>query len=142
MRLQTTKEIESVMKFYHYIVDRFGRVAVRTVECPSAVWDSARAVFEQICDHLLIETGWIHTLVELAKKENDKASENFLQWFVRDQVEKEATANRTLGMVKKAGDSQPALLMLDRELAKHRAPGPFDAPRERQSEKPLRFDVD
>ena len=142
MRLQTTKEIERTMKFYHYIVDRFGRVSLQTVNSPSAQWYSVQAVFEEICDHLLIETGRINALVELARKENDKASENFLQWFVEDQVEKEATAGRILSMVKKAGDSQPAMLMLDRELAKHRPPGPFDAPRERQSEKPLRFDVD
>ncbi len=31
MRLQTTKEIERTMKFYHHIVDRFGRVSLRTV---------------------------------------------------------------------------------------------------------------
>ncbi len=133
MRLQTTKEIERTMKVYHHIVDRFGRVALRTVNSPAAEWDSVTAVFEEICDHLLIETGRINALVELARKENDKASENFLQWFVKDQVDKEATASRILGMVKKAGDSEPALLMLDRELAKHRPPGPFDASRERQS---------
>ena len=57
----------------------------------------------------------INDLYGLALRENDYASQAFLQWFVTEQVEEENTGDvvETLRMV---GDKSEALFLLDREL--------------------------
>ncbi|MHA1604515.1 MAG: ferritin-like domain-containing protein, partial [Candidatus Freyarchaeota archaeon] len=51
-------------------------------------------------------------------EEKDHATNNFLQWFVREQVEEEASASAILEKLKLIGDDGRGLLMLDQELAK------------------------
>ena len=50
----------------------------------------------------------------LAIAEKDYAAQNFLQWFVNEQVEEVATASANLGIIKKAG---PNVLMIEAYLA-------------------------
>ena len=49
--------------------------------------------------------------------EKDHAGSMFLQWFVTEQVEEEATAMEILGKLEIAGDSAGGLYLLDKELA-------------------------
>ena len=60
-------------------------------------------------------------LVQLAREERDTATEQFLQWFVAEQVEEEATARAIAKQLKMIGGSAQGLYMLDRELAKRGA---------------------
>ena len=46
----------------------------------------------------------------------DHATHNFLQWFVSEQVEEEATALKILERIKFISDNQGALFILDREI--------------------------
>jgi ferritin len=66
-------------------------------------------------------TGLINKLAELAAAENDHATGVFLQWFIKEQVEEEASADAIVQKLKLAKDSSGALLMLDRELGKRKA---------------------
>ena len=52
----------------------------------------------------------------LAVEEKDYASQNFLQWYIAEQVEEETTADEIRSKFELAGDSKPALLMLDKVL--------------------------
>ena len=53
-------------------------------------------VFEEVLKHERKVTRLINALVELARDEKDYATDNFLQWFVAEQVEEEATADGIL----------------------------------------------
>ena len=46
----------------------------------------------------------------------DHATNNFLQWFVAEQVEEESSADEVVQKLKIAGDQGGGLFMLDREL--------------------------
>ena len=118
MRVQTNEELEHSMKFYDHILERSGRVQLKTIESPPTDWDNPLAVFEHTCKHERKVTGLINDLVGLAKSEDDAESGQFLQWFVDEQVEEEENVGKVLQMVKKAADSPDALQALDRELAK------------------------
>ena len=65
----------------------------------------------------------IDKLVVQSREQGDLATENFLQFFVQEQVEEEAAADRIVQQLKLAGDNGAALLLLDRELAA-RQPAP------------------
>jgi ferritin len=116
MRVQAKEELGHAMKFFDFIVERRGRVLLEPVAAVPIEWASPLAVFENALAHEQKVTGLIHGLVNLAIEERDHAANSFLQWFVDEQVEEEASADAIVQQLKLAGDSGVALLMLDREL--------------------------
>ena len=118
MRAQTKEEFQHAMKFYDHIIARSGKAILIAIEAPPTQWDGPLAVAEHTCKHEKKVTGLINDLVSLAKSEADTESEQFLQWFVDEQVEEEENVGQVLEMVKKAGDSPDALQPLDAELSK------------------------
>ena len=117
MRAQTQEELMHAMKFYNYIIERGGRVILRSIDAPPFDWDSPLAVFEATLEHEQKVTGLINDLVYLARDEKDNASEVFLQWFVNEQVEEEDNVSTVLGQLKPIKDSPEALFMMDKEMS-------------------------
>ncbi len=114
MRGQVQEELMHAMKIYDYIIERGGDVVLGTIDAPSKKWKSAVDVFEATLKHEQLVTSLINKLMDLAVKEKDHAAQVFLQWFIAEQVEEEATAGGILNKVKLAGKS--GLFMLDNEL--------------------------
>jgi len=104
------------MKFYDYLVQRGSRVFLAEIEEPQSEWDSPVAAFEHVYEHEQMVTGLINDLVDLALELSDHATNNFLQWFVAEQVEEEESASGVLQKVKLTGESGNGLYMLDQEL--------------------------
>jgi len=117
MRVQAKEELAHAMKFYDYVNERGGRVILHPVEAPPSEWDSPLAVFEHVYRHEQKVTGLINKLVDLAVEARDHATNNFLQWFVSEQVEEEASADEVVQKLKLVGDDPSGLFMIDRELA-------------------------
>jgi ferritin len=117
MRVQAKEEDFHVQKFFDYVVERGGRVVLETIDKPQTEWKSALEVFEEALAHEQHITSRIHDLVELAVEHKDRATQSFLQWFVDEQVEEEASAEAVLKSIKLGGGQPVAMLMLDRELA-------------------------
>jgi ferritin len=121
MSVQTREELFHASKFYHYILERGGTVTLEDIDQPPAQWSSPLVVFEETMRHEQKVTGLINDLVALAREENDHASEIFLQWFVTEQVEEEASADEILSKLKLIGEAGPGLFMLDNELGRRTA---------------------
>ena len=117
MRVQAQEELAHALKFYDYVNERGGRVVLRPVEAPLSEWDSPLAVFEHVYRHEQKVTGLINKLIDLAVKARDHATNNFLQWFISEQVEEEASADEVVQKLKLVGDDASGLFMIDRELA-------------------------
>jgi ferritin len=116
MKVQTQEEMVHALKFYNFIQDRGGKVALAAIAAPKTEWKSAADAFGDAYKHEQKVTAMINGLVELAQKEKDKAADTFLQWFVTEQVEEEKSPYDILQQLKMAGNNPSALLMLDREL--------------------------
>ncbi|MBN2474951.1 MAG: ferritin [Pirellulales bacterium] len=123
VRIQAQEELGHAMKFYDYINERNGRVALAQIESPKTEWKSPLDVFEDIYAHEQKVTALIHGLVDLAIAEKDHATETFLQWFVTEQVEEESAAATLVDRLKLVGDNGVAHFMLDGQLGQ-RAPTP------------------
>ena len=117
MRVQTQEELVHAMKFYDYLIERGGKVLLSSIESPPTEWPSPLAIFENAYQHEQKVTGLINYLVDLAIAEKDHATNNFLQWFVSEQVEEEASADEVVQKIKLMGDARGGIFMLDRELA-------------------------
>jgi ferritin len=116
MRVQFQEEQLHAFKMFDYVVSRGGRVKLAAIEAPPAAWDSALAVFEHTLKHEQKVTGLIHKLVDLAHQLSDHATDNFLRWFVTEQVEEEGTADEIRHKLELIGDNGQGLLMLDKEM--------------------------
>lgn len=116
MRLQADEEREHAMKFYDFILDRDGRVVMPALAQPPRDFGSPTNLFEQVLSHEQEVTSLIEQLYRKAASEQDHATQVFLEWFISEQVEEEKTASQILETLRMAGDSNVALLMLDREL--------------------------
>ena len=124
MRMQAQEELVHVMKFFDFVNERDGRVLLTQIEAPKTEWTSPLDVFEETLAHEQKVTGLINGLVDLSLEEKDHASNTFLQWFVTEQVEEEATAKSILDKLKLIGDNPVALYMLDGELGQRTLPSP------------------
>ena len=120
MRAQAREETEHAMKFYDFILDRNGQVVLRGIEAPVVEFGSPLEVFERALAHEQKVTAMINDLYGLAVRENDYASQAFLQWFVTEQVEEEKNTGDVVETLKMIGDKSEALFLLDRELGQRR----------------------
>jgi len=118
MKIQTQEELFHAQKFYNYINERGGRVIMQAIDKPETDWDSTLDVFEFTYKHEQKVTSLINDLVELARTEKDNATYNFLQWFISEQVEEEASVDAVLQKLKMIGDFGPGTFMIDQELGK------------------------
>jgi len=116
MRVQTQEEMVHAMKIYDYVIERGGRVALEAVSKPVVEWKSPLAAFQAAYKHEQHVTGLINDLVNLAVKEKDHAVNAFLQWFVNEQVEEEASADEVVQKLKQVEKVPAGVFMIDREL--------------------------
>ncbi len=116
MRIQNQEEMFHTMKFFDFVAERGARVTLTAVEAPQTDWESPLAAFEATLAHEQHVTSLVNKLVDLAVEESDHATNNFLQWFVAEQVEEEATADGILQQLRLMKDAPGGLFMMDREL--------------------------
>jgi len=116
MAKQAKEELGHAMKFFEFIHERSGRVTLESLAKPDSEWASPQAAFEAALAHERHITSCIHKLVDLAQGERDHATANFLQWFVKEQVEEEATAEGIVNRFKMAAGHPAAMMFMDREL--------------------------
>ena len=116
MVIQYKEEELHAMKMFDYINERGGKVTMQALKQPPSVWPSALRGFEDALKHEEYITGKINALVDLAIVEKDHAANNFLQWYVEEQVEEEATARDNVDKLRLVGDDGRGMLMLDKEM--------------------------
>jgi ferritin len=115
-RLQAGEEMVHTMKMLDYVAGRGGRARMLAVEAPKFSWDSPLQAFQHVWDHERVVTGLIQTLVKVAEKELDEEAKEFLQWYIKEQVEEEGSSDNVLNKVKAAGNDRAALESADKLL--------------------------
>lgn len=116
MRVQAQEELFHAMKFFDFVNERGGKVTLKDIKATNKEWDSPLEVMEEVYAHEQKVTALINDLVDLAVAEKDHASNNFLQWYVAEQVEEEATADGIVKKLKLVSDTGNGLFMVDQEL--------------------------
>jgi ferritin len=122
MRIQTAEEHEHGLMFFDYINERNGRVLLEKIEAPKTEWKSPLDAFQEAYEHEKHVSKLINKLVNKARDLKDDSTDNFLQWFVAEQVEEETSTYRIVQQLKLIGDDRAALFLLDRELAQRQPP--------------------
>ena len=113
MKKQSQEEMEHAYTMADYVIKRGGTAKVGQIDNVPGDWSTPLTVFESVYEHECKVSRWIDELVDIAIEEKDKASQDFLWTFVREQVEEEATASGIVDRIRKMGDS--AIFNLDQQ---------------------------
>ncbi len=116
LRLQAEEEHIHAMKIFNYILDRNGHIDYKEIKATPTEWDDVQSVLELVTEHEKIVSGLIYGLVDLAHQERDHGTDQFLQWFVAEQVEEESNAEALLAKLRLLKDVPGGLYMLDQEM--------------------------
>jgi len=115
------EERNHMMKILEYILKRGAQVQVTAIPAPPENPVSINNCFEKVFKHEVDNTKAVYTLLKMSLEEQDWATWNFMQWFVKEQVEEETLARNLLDKLKIAGGekiSNNDLYSLDRDLEK------------------------
>jgi ferritin len=118
LQVQAQEELGHAMKLYGFVDERLGRIALQAIDAPRQDWDSPLDAFQNVLGHEQYITGRINDLMDLALEENDHASKSLLQWFIDEQVEEEATADKIVKQLEMTQGSANALFMMDHYMGK------------------------
>ena len=114
MEKQSDEEKEHAIAMAHYLIKRGGTAKVSMIDVVPDAWGTVLEVFEHVYRHECHVSELIDKLVDVASAEKDKATQDFLWGFVREQVEEEATAESIVEKIKKAGNQ--GLFYIDGQL--------------------------
>jgi ferritin len=115
MQIQHQEEMDHAHKLYNYVIERGGKIELDAIEKPKTEWNGIIEVIEETYAHEQLVTSLINNLMRVAHEENDYASVSFLQWFIDEQVEEEASVDEVLQQLKLIDGKGSGLFMLDRE---------------------------
>ncbi|PHR28960.1 MAG: ferritin [Desulfotalea sp.] len=118
MRVQAQEELSHGMKIYDYILERGGKIEFGTIEQPESKWQAAAEIVEEVAKHEAKVTGLVNDLVDVAFAQKDHATNIFLQWFVAEQVEEEASVGEVLERMKMIDGDSAGMFAMDMELGK------------------------
>lgn len=113
------EERTHMMKILEYILERGAKVNIQAIGAPPADPESVQDCFEKTFDHEVENTNGIYKIVKMSFDEQDWATWNFMQWFVKEQTEEETMVMNMLDKLKIAGGanaSGASLYSLDRDF--------------------------
>lgn len=117
---QSDEERMHAMKILHYILEAGGKVEIPAIASPPKQIDSAEAAAQMALDWELEVTKQINNLMDIAIKENDHISQDFLRWFVSEQLEEVSTMDELLSVIRRAGENQ--LLLVEQYMVRRGDP--------------------
>ena len=115
MKKQSEEELQHAYSLADYVMKRGGMAKVDKIDVVPQGWGSLLEVFEHVYKHECHVSELIDELVNIASAEKDKASQDFLWGYVREQVEEEASAQQIVDKLKRCSD-HAGILFLDEKL--------------------------
>ena len=113
---QSDEERKHQLKLFHYLCDMECEAAAPVVGEVQHDFGSLREVFEKALDHEIAVSDSIHEIVGECRKYNDIATEEFMKWFVMEQIEEEYIARRAVELFDVLGEDKIALGMFEERI--------------------------
>lgn len=106
---QALEERGHAMMMVRYLLDKGEAVRVPGAEAPRTDFADVVAPIELALEQERTVTEQINALTSIARGENDFASDQFLQWFIKEQVEEVATMSALLAVARRSRDDVEAI---------------------------------
>ena len=101
---QALEERDHAMMMVQYLLDADEEVAIPGVEAPQNPFEDIVAPVQLALDQEKRVTGQVNQLMAIAREDHDYASDQFMQWFIKEQVEEVATMSDLLRVVERSRD--------------------------------------
>ena len=101
---QALEERGHAMMMVQYLVDTDAEVVIPAVAAPTSAFADLVAPVELALAQERTVTDQINGLLRIAREEGDFASEQFMQWFIKEQVEEVATMSDLLAVASRNRD--------------------------------------
>lgn len=116
---QAEEEKLHMLKFVKYINERGGKAVIPAMKKPVSEYKNVENLFQEVLKHEEFVTASINEIVALTLEEKDFNTQNFLQWFVTEQVEEEASVRTILDKVRLVGKNN--MYQFDKDIMGLRA---------------------
>jgi ferritin len=121
---QALEERTHAMMMIQYLLDTSEEVRIPDIEAKETHFDGAVAPVRMALEQEERVGDEINALFKLARDTGDYRAEQFMHWFVKEQVEEVALMQDLLNVVERAGEN---ILLVEDYLARER-PGEADDP--------------
>lgn len=111
---QAEEERMHMLKLIRFVNDRDGVASIPGIKTPPAEFKDVFSMFDQVLKHEKFISGSINEIVAVCIKENDYTTQNWIQWFVTEQIEEEASVKAIIDKLNLLGKNN--LYMFDRDI--------------------------
>lgn len=112
---QSEEEREHAMKFVEYLNDVGGKVEIPSIAAPQSDFQTAEEAVRLALECEMDVTRHINNLMTMAIEQKDYAAREFLDWFVKEQVEEVSSMQDLLQIVQQVGEHY--LIMVEAYLS-------------------------
>jgi len=121
---QADEERQHMLKIVHFLNGLGVEAIIPAIKLPPKSFQSFESLFKIALKNEQAVTKSIHKMVEIAQKEKDHSSFDFLQWFVKEQVLEETKFETILQKFNLIGRDKLAINEIDKSLASMGAEAP------------------
>jgi len=114
--IQAQEERDHAMLFRKYLLNNGEKVTLLPIKAPEENYTGHDVPLKRALEHEKVVTGLINTIYDAALTVKDFRTMEFLNWFVKEQMEEEKNADTNITKYELVKDGS-GLYVLDQELA-------------------------
>ncbi len=122
---QALEERDHAMMMVQYLIDADADVVIPGVAAPKVAFQDIVEPVALALDQEKRVTAQINALAGVARAEGDYTSEQFMQWFIKEQVEEVATMSDLLRVVERSRDD---VMEVENYMAREHSGGESEDP--------------
>ncbi|KAA1243922.1 ferritin [Aquimarina sp. RZ0] len=113
---QSEEERVHMTKLVKFINERNGQAVIPSIDKPRDSFNGLMELFEVFLKSEEFVTAQINNVIFQCLEHKDYNVHNFMQWYVAEQLEEEATARTLLDKLKIIGDDKSGHYLFDRDI--------------------------
>jgi ferritin len=106
-----------MLKLVKFINERGAQTVIPALDSPKGDYKSLQHIFQSVLDHEIKVTESINEIIDICITEKDHITNNFMQWYVSEQLEEETLARTLLDKLNIIGSDSTGLYIFDNELS-------------------------
>jgi len=118
MHRQSGEERDHMLRIFSYMSEVDAHALTPAIKPVPHEFPSIQEMFKEVYAHEQKVTNSINQLMDVAVKENDYTTHNFLQWYIMEQREEEDLMRTILDKIKLIGEGPMTLYYIDKEIEK------------------------
>jgi ferritin len=116
MKLHAQEEMGHMHRLFNYVNETGAMALLGKIKSPPTEFKDIKDVFEKTYAHEQTVTKRINELADVAMKDKDYSTFNFLQWYVAEQHEEEKLFKSILDKIEMVGIDDKGLFFFDQEM--------------------------